>query len=66
MARTISITRDDPTVFAVCSGRCTRTGPGVKVGSYFGKAYTERKFARGPVCDNCKSPMRELRRVGVD
>lgn len=60
---TLSLTREDPTVFAVCSGRCGRRGPGTKQGHYYGRAFTARKWSRRPVCDNCKSPMRELFRI---
>lgn len=66
MSRKVSITREDPTVFAVCSGRCARRGIGAKQGSYYGRAYTTRKWAKSPACENCKSPMRELHRLEVD
>lgn len=56
----------DPTVFAKCSGPCTRTGRGAKAGEYMGKAFTPKKFARGPLCENCGSAMVELHRVAVD
>ena len=56
----------DPTVFAKCSGRCNKAGLGSKAGHYMGKAYTARKFARQPNCENCKAPMVELFRVKVD
>lgn len=54
---------DDPTVFAICSGACSQHGNGAKVGSYFGKAYTRRKWSKKPKCDNCKSPMKRLYEV---
>jgi hypothetical protein len=59
----ITLEFDDPTIFAICSGRCSRHGPGQKVGNYFGKAYTPRRWKRGPICDNCKAPMRMLYEV---
>lgn len=66
MARNVTLTREDPTVFAVCTGPCVRRGKGTKVGRYYGRAFTTRKWARNPVCENCKSPMRELHRTAVD
>lgn len=57
MAQPIKLEFDDPTIFAKCSGRCTRSYPGKKVGDYFAKAYTVRKWKRGQVCDNCGSKM---------
>lgn len=45
---------------------CCRTGRGVKVGNYFSRAYTERQWNRGPVCDNCSTPMTLLYEVIYD
>ena len=59
----VALTPDDPTIFAVCSGACSRHFPGKKVGNYFGKAYTVRKWKRNPKCDNCGSPMRSIYEV---
>lgn len=72
LTRTPTLTREDPTVFARCSGRCGRKGKGTILGtrpgasSYYGRAFTTRKWAKGPVCENCKSPMVEVHRVAVD
>lgn len=52
----ISLGTEDPTVFAKCP-KCTKRGRGVKVGDYFSKAFTERRWKRGPVCDNCSTPL---------
>jgi len=57
MIQPIKLEFDDPTIFAKCSGPCTRSYPGHRVGHYFAKAYTVRKWRKGPVCDNCGSPM---------
>jgi len=59
----ITLEFDDPTIFAICSGKCCQHRPGAKVGNYFGKAFTPRKWKRGPVCDNCGAPMRMLYEV---
>lgn len=59
----ITLEYDDPTIFAICSGDCCQHRNGKKVGTYFGKAYTVRKWKRSPVCDNCGSPMRKLHEV---
>lgn len=53
----IKLEFDDPTIFAKCGGACCQHQNGKKVGLYFGKAYTDRKWKRNPVCDNCGSPM---------
>ena len=72
MSRTPTLTREDPVVFAKCSGRCAKRGKGTVVGTrpgasaYYGRAYTERKWARVPECDNCGSRMVEVHRVAVD
>jgi hypothetical protein len=55
--QTVTLDYDDPTIFAKCSGQCCRSYPGKKVGTYFGKAYTPRRWKRGPKCDNCSAPM---------
>jgi hypothetical protein len=59
----IKLEYDDPTVFAKCSGDCSRHYPGKNVDDYFAKAYTDRKWKRGPVCDNCNAPMKFLYEV---
>jgi hypothetical protein len=59
----ITLEFDDPTIFAICSGKCCSHRPGTKVGNYFGKAYTPRRWKRGPKCDNCGSDMRMLYEV---
>lgn len=56
----IRLEYDDPTIFAKCSGRCSRHHPGKRVGDYFAKAYTDRKWKRQPVCDNCGAAMQFL------
>lgn len=58
--------RESETVSAICSGRCSRKGKGVRVNDYFGKAFTARKFSRGVQCDNCKAPMVEVARVSTE
>ena len=55
----ITLSPEDPTVFAVCP-TCRKVGNGNKPDHYFGKAYTERRWKRGPVCDNCNTPMEKL------
>lgn len=62
----IKLEFDDPTVFAKCSGACCQHFPGKKVGNYFAKAYTTRKWKRNPVCDNCGAPMTFLYEVGKE
>ena len=66
MARQVTLTREDPTVFAVCSGPCGQRGRGTKAGRYYGRAFTTRKWSKAPTCENCNSPMRELHRTAVD
>lgn len=61
----IRILPSDPTVWAKCPN-CCRTGIGVLVGEYYSKAYTADKWSRGPVCENCGTPMKELYRLEVD
>lgn len=56
----IKLDYDDPTVFAVCSGACCQHYPGKKVGEYFAKAYTDKKWKKEPTCDNCGSAMKQL------
>lgn len=60
MPSPVKLEFDDPTVFAQCGGACNRHHPGKKVGNYFAKAYTDRKWKHGPVCDNCGAPMKLL------
>lgn len=56
---------EDPTVFAKCPN-CDKHGTGVKPGSYYGKAFTERRWKRGPVCENCETPLVKLFEVNQD
>ena len=51
---------EDPSVFSKCSGKCCKRGPGQTQENYFGKAYTKRQWERGPLCENCSSPMELL------
>lgn len=55
----ITLGPEDPTIFAKCPN-CDKHGDGVKPDAYYGKAYTERRFKRGPVCENCETPMVKL------
>ena len=59
----ITLVLDDPTIWAACSGDCNRHYPGHNVGNYYARAYTVRKWKRGPKCVNCDSPMRFLYEV---
>jgi len=63
MAQPTKLEYDDPTHFAQCGGACCQHRPGKKVGNYFAKAYTDRKWKQKPVCDNCGSQMRLLYEV---
>lgn len=62
-AEKITLGPEDPTIFAKCE-KCDKHGSGTKPDTYFGKAYTERRFKRGPKCDNCDGPMTKLFEVG--
>lgn len=61
--QSITLDYDDPTIFAICSGQCCRSYPGKKVGNYFGKAFTPRRWKRRPKCDNCGSVMTQIYEV---
>ena len=50
----INLNDEDPTVFAGCP-KCNRRGTGVIQGKYYGKAFTSRRWSRGPRCENCKT-----------
>lgn len=52
----IFLNQEDPVIFAKCP-KCSRSGTGVKVGNYYGKAFTERRWKRNPVCENCETPL---------
>ena len=52
----IALNSEDPTIFAKCPN-CCKSGRGVKVGNYFSKAYTERRWKKGQVCENCETPL---------
>jgi len=56
---------EDPSVFAVCSGKCSTKITGKTLDNYFGKAYTRTQWAANPVCDNCASPMSKLYEIKV-
>ena len=56
MADKISLSPEDPTIFAKCQ-KCSRSGKGEKVGDIFLKAFTARRWKRSPVCENCGSEL---------
>lgn len=62
----ITLDYADPVFFARCSGLCCRRANGNRVGKYFAKAYNQREWKRGPLCDNCESPMSLLYEVKRD
>jgi len=62
----IKLEYDDPTIFAKCSGACCQHRNGKKVGSYYAKAYTDRKWRKNPTCENCDSPMEFLYEIRRD
>lgn len=51
-----------PTIYAKCT-KCDRRYLGAKVGDYYGSSFTEKQWARGPVCENCKGELSVIRRV---
>lgn len=52
----ISLSPEDPTIFAKCP-RCCKTGRGEKIGDIFLKAYTTRRWKRDSLCENCGSQL---------
>lgn len=52
MAERISLSPEDPTIFAKCPV-CCKAGTGVKIGDIFCKAYTPRRWKRDSTCENC-------------
>jgi hypothetical protein len=62
MAKDIQLGQDDPTVFAKCN-TCDPHRPGAHVGTYYGKAFTTRKWARSPKCENCNGTLTKLYEV---
>jgi hypothetical protein len=62
----IKLLPSDPVVFAKCL-HCTQTGRnGMLVPPYYSKAYSNEKWNRGPVCENCGTPMTFLYEVKID
>jgi hypothetical protein len=56
---------DDPRVWARCDSCCKKVDDKGQ-SQYFGKAYSDRKWKKGPACDNCGGPMTELYRLRGD
>lgn len=52
----INLSPEDPTIFAGCP-KCNKRGIGWKVGNYYSKAFTVRRWRREPVCENCNTPL---------
>lgn len=52
----ITLSDEDPTVFAKCP-RCCRTGKGVITGDYYARAYPRKKWGKGKSCPNCETPL---------
>lgn len=66
MSEVTHLSPEDPVVFAKCPS-CQPTGRGLSVtGNYYGKAFTTRRWKRGPVCENCGTPLKKLFEVEVD
>jgi hypothetical protein len=61
----IKLQEDDPTVFAKCPS-CCKGGTGVPFGQVYLKAFTKRKWARGPLCENCETPLVRLYEVETE
>lgn len=58
----IRLLPEDPTIFASCP-RCTRTGVGSRTKFIYQSAFNRRKWARKPVCPNCKTRLVKLYEV---
>ena len=54
MEREITLTVDDPTIWAKCPN-CCRAGTGVVVGNYYARAYSRRRWGKGKTCPNCET-----------
>jgi hypothetical protein len=54
--REVTLTANDPTVFAVCP-RCNARGKGVLLGDINCKAFTRREWRMNPECENCHRQM---------
>lgn len=52
----VRLTDSDRTIFAVCP-ICNQSGVGRKAPKYFSMAYNKRQWDKGPVCENCQTPM---------
>lgn len=61
----IALGPEDSTIFAECPV-CCRRGKGVPVGDIYAKAYTPRRWKRGPECENCSTLMVKLFEIEVD
>jgi hypothetical protein len=61
----VALGPEDPTIFAKCPN-CTKTGIGVKVGDYFSKAFTARRWKKSPACDNCNTTLVKIYEVEID
>jgi hypothetical protein len=51
-----ALNSEDPIIFAHCPN-CNKRGRGVKVGNYYSKAFTERRWRKGQNCENCDTPL---------
>lgn len=65
MDKHITLSPEDPTIFASCP-RCNKRGRGVVVGQYYSKAFTPRRWKRGPVCENCGTALIKLFEVDIE
>lgn len=60
----INLSPEDPTIFAGCPN-CNQRGLGKKIGNYYSKAFTARRWKRNPVCENCETPLVLLYEIEV-
>lgn len=66
MSNQIRLYSDDPIVFAMCPGRCNKRGKGVSTSFLYYRAYSRPNWRKGPLCENCESPMQKLYEVKED
>lgn len=65
LSSVIRLTTEDPTVFAKCPVCCKRGTDG-RATKYYASSYPVRKWKKGPLCENCESPMVEVYSIDTE
>lgn len=60
----ITLTSQDPTIFAMCDA-CNKLKHDGSYGDYYGSSFTKQQWRQSPRCPNCEGELRVIRKIKV-